>query len=145
MTPVYQTQNGHGIGNCFAACVASLLDKRIEDVEIDLASCGNCLRTLMTKVEQKANCKIYFVSHEAILDGVVKPTERYCFVEVCTCVFNKNPHDSRSTWHVVVCEIFDHGKISLVFNPDQRDQRQKSLDQFPAINKVFFVKANAQT
>lgn len=79
------------------------------------------------------------------MDGILKPSERYCFAEVCTCVFNGNPYGDSSTWHVVVCEIADDGRISLTFNPDQHDQRQKSLDQFPAVGKLFFVKATPKT
>jgi hypothetical protein len=44
----------------------------------------------------------------------------------------------------VVCEIADDGKVSLKFNPDKIDQRQNSLNQFRAVGKVFFVKANPQ-
>ena|ERR1043166_8900360 len=142
MTPVYQTRTGAPNGNCFAACVASLLDRRIEDVDVDVASCGNSLHVLLTKIQQRANCKIYFVSHEAIVDGIFKTSERYCFAEVCTSVFNDDPHGKGSVWHVVVCEIADDGKISLLFNPDQSDQRQKSLQQFRAVGRLFFVKAN---
>src|SRR6266498_3643126 len=119
MTPVYQTRHGPPDGNCFAACVASLLDRRIEEVDVDVASCGNSLRALLTKIEQKANCKIYYATHEAIVDGIFKTSERYCFAEVCTCVFDGNPYGEGSTWHVVVCEIADDAKISLVFNPDK--------------------------
>ena len=32
MTPVFQTKFGKGQGNCFAACLASLLDLSIEEV-----------------------------------------------------------------------------------------------------------------
>jgi len=106
-----------------------------------VASCGNSLRALLTKIEQKANCKIYYATHEAIVDGIFKTSERYCFAEVCTCVFDGNPYGEGSTWHVVVCEIADDAKISLVFNPDKTDQRQNSLQEFPAVGKVFFVKA----
>ena len=141
MTPVYQTKHEPPDGNCFAACVASLLDRKIEDVDVDVASCGK-LPTLLQKIQQKADCKIYYATHSAIVDDIVRTSERYCFAEVCTCVFNGDPYDDGSTWHVVVCEIADGGKISLVFNPDQHDQRQHSLQQFSAVGKVFFVKAN---
>ena len=139
MTPVYQTRHGPPNGNCFAACVASILGKTIEDVDVDVATCGNSLHALLTKIEERANCKIYVVSHEAILDGIVKTSERHCCAAVCTCVFNDDPHDERSTWHVVVCEIGSDGKISLAFNPDQTDQRQ-SLQQFSTVGNLFFVR-----
>lgn len=145
MTPVYQTKYGVPFGNCVPACVASLLDRKIEDVDVDVASCRDSLRALLTKIEEKANCKIYVMSHEAIVDRIVKTSERYCFVEVCTCVFNQEPFGRGSTWHVVVCEIGDNGRLSLVFNPDQHDARKDSLDQFPAIGKLFIVKANPAT
>jgi hypothetical protein len=83
------------------------------------------------------------ILNSAIVDGIVRTQERYCFAEACTCVFNGDPYDDGSTWHVVVCEIADDGKISFVFNPDQHDQRQHSLEQFPAVGKMFFVKANS--
>jgi len=114
---------------------------KIENVEIDMSGVRN-FHTLLTRIQDKANCKIYYVNREAILDGVLKTSERYCFAEVCTCVFNGDPYDEGSTWHVVVCEVAENGKISLVFNPDKIDQRQKSLDEFPAVRKVFFVKPN---
>jgi hypothetical protein len=141
MTPVNQTIRGSTQGNCFAACVASILDMKLEEVEIDMTNVRN-FNTLLTTIQKKANCKIYYVNHEAIIDGFLKTSERYCFVEVCTFVFNGDPYDEGSLWHVVVCEIAENGKISLVFNPDTVDQRQKSLDQFPAVRKVLFVKPN---
>jgi hypothetical protein len=116
MTPVYQTKHGPPDGNCFAACVASLLDRTIEEVDVDVADCGSSLRASMTKLEQKANCKIYNGTQEPIVDGIVKTSERYCFAEVCTFVLIEG-----STWHVVVCEIADDGQLSLVFNPDQHE------------------------
>ena len=143
MTPVYQTKHGPPDGNCFAACVASLLDRNIEDVDVDVASCERDLRTLLKKVEQKANCTICYVTYRAIAHGIVTTSERYCFAEVCTCVFNGDPYHDESTWHVVVCEIAENGKISLLFNPDKTDLRQNSLDEFPAVERVFFVKASS--
>jgi hypothetical protein len=142
MTPVHQTKYSSPDGNCCAACVASLLNRKIEDVDIDVASCGNSLRVLLTKIEQRANCKIYYVTHEAILEGVVSTSEKYCFAEVCTYICDNNPFGEGSVWHFVVCEISKSGKLSLVFNPDKNDQRQHSLQQFPVVGKLFFVKAN---
>jgi len=143
MTPVYQTKHGPK-GNCFAACVASILDRKIEDVEVDMSSVNN-LKDLLTLVQAKANCKIYYANHEAIQDGFLKTTERFCFIEVCSFTFNRDPYREESQWHGVVCEVADDGRISMLFNPEQGDQRQKSLDQFPAVRKVFFVKANSNT
>ena len=142
MTPVHQTKYGSPHGNCFAACVASLLGRKIEEVDIDVASCKS-LHALLTQIEQRANCKIYYVSLEALLDGVVTTSERYCFAEVCTTTRQGNPFDEGSTWHVVVCEISDSGKVSLVFNPDKTARQQHSLQQFHATRKLFFVKANS--
>ena len=141
MTPVYQTKQGSPHGNCFAACVATLLDRKIEEVDIDVASCDDLLHVLLNKIEQRANCKIYYASHQAVLDGVLVTSERYCLAEVCTFVFNGNPYGKGSMWHVVVCEISHGGMLSLVFNPDKDDQRD-SLEQFPAVGRLFFVKAN---
>src|SRR2546425_465056 len=117
MTHVHQTKHGPPDGNCLAACVATLLDKRIEEVDVDVASCPRSLRALLRKIEEKAKCRIYMFDHEAVVDGVVKSTERYCIVGVCSCVFNNDPSHSDSTWHSVVCEIAEDGKLSLVFNP----------------------------
>jgi len=72
-----------------AACVATILDKPIEDV--DVASCGNSVNALLRKIEEKAACKVYGFPHEAIVDRVVKSTERYCIVSVCSCVFSMIP------------------------------------------------------
>src|SRR5437762_11000404 len=140
MTPVYQTKHGPPDGNCMAACVASLLDRRIEDVDIDVASCGGSRKVLLRKLEEKAKCTLYGFPHEAIVDGVVKSTERYCIVEVCSSVVNNDPSDPNSIWHTVVCEIAEDGKLSLVFNPDGGDQRSDSLQQFREIRNVFIVK-----
>jgi|SRR5436190_20695269 len=140
MTPVYQTKHGPPDGNCMAACVASLLDRRIEDVDIDVASCGGSRKVLLRKFEEKAKCKIYGFPHEAIVDGVVKSTERHCIVEVCSRVFNNDPCHPSSTWHSVVCEIAEDGKLSLVFNPHRNDQRTQSLQQLGAIGNLFIVK-----
>jgi hypothetical protein len=140
MTPVYQTKRGDPDGNCMAACVASLLDKPIEDVDIDVASCGRSCKVLLRKLEEKAKCKIYGFPHEAIVDRVVKSSERYCIVEVCSCVSKDDPCHPNSTWHSVVCEIAEDRKISLVFNPDRDDQRNHSLQQFQAMRNLFIVK-----
>jgi hypothetical protein len=125
-----------------AACVASLLDKRVEDVDIDVASCSSSRMVLLRKLEEKAKCKIYGFPHEAIIDGVVKSAERYCIVEVCSCVFNNDPCHPNSSWHSVVCEIAEDGKLSLVFNPDRDDQRTHSLQQFGAMGNLFIVKGS---
>jgi hypothetical protein len=121
--------------------VASILERSIEDVDIDVASCVHSLHALLTTVEQRANCKIYVVSHEALLHGLVKTSERYCIAAVCSFVFNGDPHHKQSIWHVVVCEITADGKLLLLHNPDKTDCRD-SLQQFGAIENLFFVKAN---
>ena len=140
MSPVYQTKHGHPGGNCLAACVATLLDKPIEAVDVDVASCGNSLRNVLTQIEEKAQCRIYGFPHEAIVDGVVKSTERLCIVSVCSCVFNEDPFHPNSTWHSVVCEIGGDGKLALLFNPDRNDQRTHSLQQFRAIGNLLIVR-----
>jgi hypothetical protein len=126
-----------------AACVASILDKRIEDVDVDVAGCSSC-KVLLRKIEEKAKCKIYRIPHEAIVDGVVRSAERYCIVSVCACVFNNDPSHPDNTWHSVVCEIKEDGKLSLVFDPNRDDQRTK-LQQFKAMGHLFIVKPNARS
>ena len=121
-----------------AACVASILDKRIENVDVDVASCSSC-DVLLRKIEEKAKCKIYRIPHEAILDGVVRSAERYCIVNVCACVFNNNPCHPDNTWHSVVCEIKEDGKLSLVFDPNRDDQRTK-LQRFKAMRPLLMVR-----
>jgi hypothetical protein len=140
MTPVYQTRRGPPDGNCMAACVATLLDKRIEDVDVDVANCGNSVKTLLAKIEERAGCKVYALDHQAIVDRVVKSGERYCIVSVCSCVYDSNPSHPNSTWHCVVCEIAAEGQLRLVFNPDRADQRTQSLQEFAAIGQLFIVK-----
>jgi hypothetical protein len=141
MTPVYQTKIGPE-GNCFAAGVASVLERKIEDCDIDMSKV-KIFRDLLEQMEAKANCKIYYANHEAIEHGFFKTTERYCLVEVCTFTFNHDPYHDKSIWHVVVGEVLADGKITMRFNPAERDTRKQSLDQFPAVRKVFFVKPNA--
>jgi len=142
MTPVYQTRHSPPNGNCMAACIATLLDKRIEDVDVDVPSCDGSLKALLTEIEEKAKCKVYGFPYRAIVDGVVKSSERYCIVTVRSCVFNTHPSRSSGTWHSVVCEIADDGKLSLVFNPDRTDQRTRSLEQFEEMENLFIVKRN---
>lgn len=139
MTPVYQTKDGEK-GNCFAACVASILDRKIEDCDIDMENITNVWQ-MVTQIQEKANCKIYYANREAIEDGFFKPTERFCFIEVCTCTYNKDPYDNKSRWHVVVGEVGENGKVSMLFDPGQ--DLRKSLDLFAAVRRVFFVKANS--
>jgi hypothetical protein len=139
MTPVYQTKQ-YPAGNCFAACVASVLDKKIEDVDVDVASCGDSWPTLIARVEQKANCRIYWVPYETLFNKIVKTSERYCLVEVCSFVLG-SPDNKGSIWHVVVCEISQEGELSLAFNPDKGDQRTQ-LQHFPDFRRVFFVMPN---
>jgi hypothetical protein len=95
-----------------AACVATLLKKEIEDIDVDVASC-NSLAALVKKIEEKAKCKLYVLSHEAVVDRVAKLGERYCIVQA-SCAVNGDPCDPSSTWHTVVCEIAEDGKLSLV-------------------------------
>ena len=140
MTPVYQTKHGSPHGNCMAACVATILDKPIEAVDVDVASCGNSVNALLRKIEEKAACKVCGFPHEAIVDRVVKSTERYCIVSVCSCVFQNDPSHPNSTWHSVVCEIAKDGKLSLLFNPDRTDLRTRSLHEFAALGNLFVVK-----
>ena len=140
MTPVYQTRHGLPSGNCMAACVATLLDKRIEDVDVDVANCGTSVKALLARIEDRAGCKVYGFPHEAVVDRVVKSSERYCIVSVCSSVFQNDPSHPNSTWHCVVCEIAEDGELSLVFNPDRTDQRTCSLQQFSAIGDLFIVK-----
>lgn len=139
MTPVYQTRHGPCGGNCMAACVATLLDKRIEDVDVDVTNCGNSVKTLLAKIEERTGCKVYGFPHEAIVDAVVKSSERYCIVSVCSYVYRNDPSDPNSTWHCVVCEIGEDGQLWLVFNPDRTDQR-RTLQQFSVIGNLFIVK-----
>lgn len=139
MTPVYQTKDGKPNGNCLAACIATLLDKSIEEVDVDVASCGSCVRALLSKIEERANCKIYRLDFQAITDGVVKVSDRYCIASVCSMIFNNDPNHQNSAWHAVVCEISEGGKISQVFNPSASDARH-SLDQFKAVDVVYFVR-----
>jgi hypothetical protein len=127
MTPVDQTRYDPPDGNCMAACVASILNKPIEEVDVDVANC-NSVDALLAKIEEKAGCKIYRL---AIVDGVVKSTERYCIASLRT-----NPN---SIPHSVVCEIAENGKLSLVFNPNKYDQR-RSLRHFAAPRTLFIVK-----
>jgi hypothetical protein len=121
-----------------AACVATLLDKRIEDVDVDVTNGGNSVKTLLAKIEEKTGCKIYGFPHEAIVDGIVKSSERYCIVSVCSYVYGNDPSDPNSKWHCIVCEIAEDGELRLVFNPDRRDQR--TLQQFSVIGNLFIVK-----
>src|SRR6266496_1791477 len=145
MTPSYQTRHGSPDGNCMAACVATILDEPIEDVDVDVASCGKSVNTLLRKIEEKAQCNVYRFSQKAILDGGVKSTERYCIVSVCSCVFQNDPSNPNSTWHSVVCEIAEDGTLSLIFNPDPADQRTHSLQQFAALGDVFVVERRNQS
>lgn len=123
-----------------AACCATILDRPLEEIDVDVASCGNSMKQLLNKIEEKAKCKIYGFPHEAIVDRVVKSTERFCIVGVCSSVFNNDPNHRNSIWHSVVCEIADDGKLSLVFNPDRNDQRKSSLQQFGAVGPLYIVK-----
>lgn len=124
-----------------AACVATILDKKIQEVDIDVASCGTSLKALLDKIENKAKGKIYVFPPEAIVDWVVKSTERYCIVDVCSFVFNDDPYSPSSIRHAVVCEIAEDGKLSLVFNPDPNDDRT-ALENFHSMGNLFIVKRN---
>ena len=95
MTPVYQTR--HGSPDGISACVATILDKRIEDVDVDVASCGNSVNALLRKIEGRTDCKMYRFSQAAIVDRDVKSTERYCIVSVCSSLFRNDPSHPNST------------------------------------------------
>ncbi len=135
-TRIYQTRRGAPHGNCMAACVASILDKPLEDVDIDVASCGSSREVFFRKIQEKGNCHIYQLP-DGIVDGVVKSAERYCIVNVCSLVYGNDPSHRDSIWHSVVCEIAEDGKLSLVFDPNPNDQRTK-LQQFAAVGDVLW-------
>ncbi len=78
-----------------AACCATILDRPLEEIDVDVASCGSSMKQLLDKIEEKAKCKIYGFPHEAIVDRVVKSTERFCIVGVCASVFNNDPNHCR--------------------------------------------------
>jgi hypothetical protein len=136
VTLVAQTKCGKPHGNCFAACVATILDKRIENVDVDVASCskGSELSELIEKIEEKAKCKIYGFPYAAIVDRAVISTERHCIVEVCTSKLNDEP-----MWHAVVSEIAEDGKLTMVFNPERHDMR-KHLQDFGGLRNLYIVK-----
>jgi hypothetical protein len=117
------------------------LDKPLEDVDIDVASCGSSREVLFTKIEAKGSCEIHQLP-ESIVDGVVKSAEHYCIVNVCSFVFANDPSHRNSIWHSVVCEIAEDGKLFLAHDPNRNDHRTK-LEQFPAIGEVFVVKATS--
>jgi hypothetical protein len=137
MTPVYQTRHGPPDGNCMAACVATILDMKLVEVDVDVASCGGAPEALLSKIEHKARCKVYGFPHEAIVERIVKANERYCIVEVCSCMFNNDPSDRRCTWHTVVCEIGNDGMLSMVFNPDQHGPAGSLPGAIRGVEKPF--------
>ena len=116
-----------------AACVASLLDKQIDEVDVDLAGCEK-VSELIRRIEAKAGCKIYGFPTEAITDGIIKSALKYCIVEVCTFINCGN-----QSWHCVVCEIAEDGALSMVHNPDRIDTIRTSLDQFRGTRNLYFV------
>jgi hypothetical protein len=140
MTPVAQTRLGRH-GNCFAACVATILDKRIEDVDVNVSSFTKPSE-LMRKIEEKIKCKIYGFPHDAITDGAVISTERYCIVDVCTSLFDNDADHPMSMWHAVVCEIADGGKLNMVFNPES--DTRKRLQDFNGMRNLYIVKCNVR-
>jgi hypothetical protein len=83
------------------------------------------------------------ISSRSHVDGVVKSAERYCIVNACACVFNNDQCHPDNTWHSVVCEIREDGKLSLAFDPNRNHQRTK-LRQFAAMGDLFIVKANPE-
>jgi hypothetical protein len=142
MKPVPQTT----AFNCMAACVASILEKPLEEVDVEV-NWMTSRAELFSRIEKKARCKIYMVPHEqrSTDGGVINSPERYCIASVCTFVYHKEPLHRQSEWHAVVCELMPDGKLTLAFNPDEHDARRSSVDQFGALGNLFIVKANPET
>src|SRR5262249_6019235 len=139
MTPVYQTRFGPPNGNCFAACVATLLDRPLEAVDVDVSSCRK-IGDVLKLIEAKAKCKIYGTDYEALTTGLLRTSERYAIAYVCTSIMGSDLSDPGSIKHGVVCEIADEGKtIWPVFDPRPNHQC-RSLQDYKAIEHILFVK-----
>jgi hypothetical protein len=133
MKPVFQTRYDPPNGNCMAACVASILELPLDDVDIDVSAIRQ-VSELVQKLEAKAKCRIYPILPELITSGVVKSSEPYCILEVCSSICN-----GQKMWHALVCRIADNGELSLAFNPLELDQR-KHLSSFNGIKNAYIVR-----
>ena len=144
MKKVYQTKNGIG-GNCFASCIASILECNLEDVDVGLTECKtwvdvfNRMRDLKKLVKPYDMISLpYWLFKSAYkYRGLHLPTKCHCIISSPSSIISGNP-----TFHAVVGYIDDKENLTVVHNPSDGDFRTDYFLQHEdkLINILFLVK-----
>ncbi len=145
MKKVYQTKNGFG-GNCFASCIASILEVELKDVDVDLTECKssvdvfNRMRDLKESIKSYDMISLPYWLFKSVYKyhGLYLPAKCHCIISSLSCMMNGRP-----TFHAVVGYIDDRGILSVVHNPTDGDSRTDYFLQHEDkwINILFLVKS----
>lgn len=117
-------------GNCFAACIASILELELNDVDVDLTECKNWIdifnqmkqtKPLMKKYDAlslrysllKKECDLKIDEREVVL-----PSN-------CYCILNYPEPKGSNMYHAVVGCFDENGKLSVIHDPDARNSNYK--------------------
>ena len=133
MKPVYQTRSGIGVGNCLACCIASILEIKLEDIdmgEFKVNANGEVdgedfLTRLFKKLDQLGwgllQAHLHFFNKQVKKD---KHSKGYTgLLTDCHCIISY-PWDKNNwnggPWHSVVGYIDKNYKICVVHDPDPK-------------------------
>lgn len=144
MNKVDQTKTGDE-GNCFAACIASILELELKDVDVDLTECKNWIDIFNRMKQTKPLMKKYdalslrysLLKKECDLKSddreVVLPAN-------CYCILNYPEPKGIKNNHAVVGCFDENGKLLIVHNPDPRSYNKiKCLENDEKNVEVIFL------
>jgi hypothetical protein len=129
MNPVNQTRFGNGSGNCFAACVASILEIPIEEIDplILPANGSNWIDGLQSYLSERG----MFLLHVSIRDQYpLGPVPE-------TLVIAIGPNNRRGGRHAVVCEFQDTNRLVLVHDPGSDEITLARVDEIWFIARLM--------
>lgn len=141
MKPIYQTEK-----NCFASCIASILEVELKDVDVDITNCTKWIQVFNKMRETKEAVKPYdmfsmpywlFKEYDKYR-GTVLPGKCHCIVSSPSYYENEIPKE----FHAVVGYINDKGQLSIIHNPTKEDcKKDQYLIDEKNVEILFLVKS----
>jgi hypothetical protein len=149
MKKVYQTNRGVG-GNCFAACIASILEYNLEDIDVELSNCNTTAADLFNKIRnEKELIKDYdlFLLPYWMIKGIQKYNHA-CALPIdihCIILFNDGGVDYRGKkfGHACVGYMDNQNDITLQHDPESESltlSRYKNSDITENLIIGFLIK-----
>lgn len=115
MKPVQQTRFGPPDGNCMSACVASIIECKIEEVDIPLPKNGR-MEVFMWQISEKIKKGICSFNYKIKLPS----NPIYCMVSVIdksSCSIINGVRQNDGIDHMVVGFIGDNNILSIKYDP----------------------------